>query len=309
MRFQPLILTAVPCLVIVSTAGAWGGKGHEVVGLIAERELSDDGRAAVAAILGEGVSLADVATWADEIRNRRRETAPWHYLNPPPADDAPLETDDPAAPVSTRPAIFVADRDCPGGNCVVGAIERFQRELADTSLPLERRREALKFLVHFVGDVHQPLHVGRGADRGGNDIRISWQGLPANLHETWDTLLIERERIIARQYAEELLYELTPGEREAWSGGSPADWAEESWHLANTSAYRLPDGTPVVSGMRLGRRYAQAAAPVIDRRLTQAGLRLARLIREALGGDADTTTAPAPSTPPPSPEHNAGTRK
>ena len=116
---------------------------------------------------------------ADQIRMQRPETAPWHYVNIPihPAPDEPSDYD--------------ATRDCPNDACVVAKIEQFERVLADRQVSQRQRLEALKYLVHFVGDVHQPLHTSNDHDRGGNEVPVTFMGRQTNLHAVWDTGIIE----------------------------------------------------------------------------------------------------------------------
>ncbi len=170
--------TAVPpvlFLVLPAAAAAWGPTGHRVVGQIAEDHLSAAARRGVEALIGPE-SLAEAATWADEIRSDPTwdKAAPWHYIS---IDDGEtLET--------TRRS---SDGD------VLWAIHHFSDVLRSADASHEEKGEALKFLVHFVGDVHQPLHVGRRADQGGNSVQVSWFGETTNLHRVWDSEMIDHE--------------------------------------------------------------------------------------------------------------------
>jgi hypothetical protein len=278
MRLPNRTLPAIAGPILLSiplTAFGWGATGHEVIGHVAEHYLSPESREEVARLLGEGVTLADVSTWADQVRPARRETAPWHYVNIPPGADG-----------------YVADRDCPDGQCVVAQTTRWGRVLGDRSASQEEQEEALKFLVHFVGDLHQPLHCGHAADRGGNDIRLTFLGRQTNLHEVWDTLLIERQQIPAQQYAAELVADIDESDLTAWRMGPPDRWATESWKLAGLYAYRSVRGRPLVSGDRIGREYASANQWILDQQLARAGVRLAWTIDQALGHQ------PPPAAPP-----------
>lgn len=167
---------ALIAVLIPATSFGWGRDGHRIIGHIAEQFLSTNARAAVRDLLGDE-SLADVSTWADEVRGSPayRWTAPLHYVNSPPGSDG-----------------YDAQRDCADGCCVVGAIEHYADVLRDSQAPRPVRIEALKFLVHFVGDVHQPLHAGYGVDRGGNDVKVFFFGDNTNLHSLWDSGLIRR---------------------------------------------------------------------------------------------------------------------
>ena len=126
--------------------------------------------ARVAEILGPGADMPSIASWADQVRNSRKETGPWHYI------DVPVN----------KPHVDLK-RDCPDGNCVIPKIDQFERTVADARATPLQRREALMYLIHLVGDMHQPLHCSDNADKGGNDIKLAFLGRPTNLHSLWDT--------------------------------------------------------------------------------------------------------------------------
>src|SRR5262249_27997043 len=150
-------------------AGAFGPDGHRIAGLLAEPRLCPAARAEVAALTG-GEPLAELGLWADMIREERPESAPWHYMN-----IADLR------PGGESRAAVAAYRSPPEGD-VLSAIDRFFTALSNRSLPETQRLDALRFLVHFVVDVHQPLHVGRVEDRGGNQIDVRYGDKVVNLH-------------------------------------------------------------------------------------------------------------------------------
>ena len=152
---------------------AWGKAGHRVVATIATTLLTGEARAQVADLLDPGTTLADISTWADEVRPSRPNTAPWHYGNIP-----------------GEASGYSAQRDCSRG-CVVSAIERSLRLLQDPSNDRAIRQEALKWLVHFVADLHQPLHA-IADERGGNDLIVQFNGHQTNLHRFWDGDMIDR---------------------------------------------------------------------------------------------------------------------
>ena len=119
-------------------------------------------------------NLADIAIWADKIRRNRKHENPWHYTN-----------------VKEGEWTYVISRDCPKRNCVIEKIKEFSSVLTNVELPLKRRKVALKYLAHFVGDVHQPLHLGNLKDRGGGKIRLTYLGENVTLHYLWDGGLID----------------------------------------------------------------------------------------------------------------------
>jgi nuclease S1 len=249
-------------LLLVSNALGWGQEGHRVIATIAERHLTASARERVRQILGPEESLAVVSTWADEIRPSRPETAPWHYI------DIPLDA-----------SAFDPARDCPNGNCITAAIIRFVAVLRDDASSPDSKNEALRFVVHFVADLHQPLHCADNHDRGGNDVHVTFFGANANLHSVWDTLLIERIDPDPESYAKRLDAALADSDISAFEQGTVEDWALESHVAAQKVAYGvLPRGET----LDLGTDYFRAAAPAVDLQLQKAGIRLASILNEAL---------------------------
>jgi hypothetical protein len=238
---------------------AWGRMGHRAAAKLAEARLSASARAAVRSLLEPGESLADASTWADEHRRALAGSGPWHYVN---------------VPITAE---RYDARFCPAEGCVVVKISDFRRILADTTASRGDRQQALRFLVHFVQDMHQPLHVGDRGDRGGNDLQLQFFGRGSNLHSVWDSRLFERE------YRDEsaLLADLSAaasGDSEAWTTGTVEDWADESLAAARR-AYRLPGSERELRpGSKLERDYLDANLPVARRRLAQSGVRLAAML-------------------------------
>lgn len=247
---------------------AWGRLGHRVVANFAERHLSDDARAGIAELLEPGESLADASTWADEHRRELPGTATWHYANVP--LDAP-RYDDRFAGAG------------PEWGQIVPRIHECRSILADRSRPADERRHALRFLVHLVGDVHQPLHVGDGHDRGGNglQVRFYWRG--TNLHHVWDSLLLEQWSRDEDLWHVELAALDHPRVRALAIKGAVEDWATESL-LSARQAYLDPaTGWWIGPGALLGEAYTEVNLPLATRRLYQAGVRLAFVLNESLG--------------------------
>ena len=241
-------------ILIPSVCFAWGRDGHRITGFIAAKYLTPQAAAAVKDLLGDQ-TLADVSTWPDEIRRERKETAPWHYANPAPDSDR-----------------FNLERDCPEEGCVVSAIIKFSHILRDGNASRRERIEALKFVVHFVGDVHQPLHLGYARDRGGNDIKVTFFENNTNLHSLWDSGMIRHTKKGWSDYATELAANITPQQRVLYGKLDPVVWATESYLLARSNAYAIPkDG-------QLGQDYLDKNIRVIERRLSMAGVRLAALL-------------------------------
>ncbi|MDA0206086.1 MAG: S1/P1 nuclease [Acidobacteria bacterium] len=244
-------LVLASLLLAATPAAAWGPVGHRAVGQIAEERLGEKAQQAVRGLLRDE-SLAEVALWADQIRSesRWRISSPWHYVNIPDGQT------------------YDRTRRSRDGD-VVGALERFVAVLRYDGSSREDKLAALKFIAHFVGDLHQPLHVGRASDRGGNEVHVSWFGKSSNLHRVWDSALISRLRLSPKSLVR-TLESRSPEEVEAWRRDSPMTWVDESMALR-----------PLVYNMRgrgLGRAYLREAGPVVEERLLQAGVRLAALL-------------------------------
>jgi S1/P1 Nuclease len=251
-----LILVAAPPL-----GFGWGREGHEVVALIAEQNMTPAALARAKAILG-GASLEEVASWADEYRRDHRETGPWHYINIPLSDSKIDMT-----------------RECPNGDCVIGKTEQFLAVLKDPKADQATKAEALKFVIHFVGDMHQPLHDEDNGDKGGNDRHVILDGHPDNLHWVWDTGLVERIDRNPQALARELECRITEEDRAAWVEGRIEDWVMEGHALAGSVAYRnlgTENPAPITAA------YEKEADPIIEIQLEKAGVRLAHLLNEAL---------------------------
>jgi hypothetical protein len=236
-----------------------------VVALVAEARLTKEAQAGALELLGPG-GLAIIVTWADEIRGERPETASWHYTNIP----AGARRYDP-------------DRDCRNNECVVGRVERFRASLVSPHSSRSDRVEALKFLVHLIADLHQPLHCINNQDRGGNEVLVTFLGQstrphsdrPWNLHAVWDYGLIEQTGLSDVDYASTLTRWLQHQPIRRWERGAPSDWVWEVHQAAIDHAYAIPQGN------QLGDAYLHSNRPVVDALLAKAGVRLARVLNEA----------------------------
>jgi hypothetical protein len=172
-RLTAVCLIGLTTLTFCSTSFAWGSDGHQIVAMLAEAQLTPTARKELDRLLAQepGSTLASISTWADEHRNPA--TAAWHYVNFPRGDCS-----------------YQPERDCPDGKCVVGVLDR-QVEVLRTSVDDEKRLNALKYVVHFMGDIHQPLHAGYRDDRGGNSYQLQAFMRGTNLHAFWDSGLIK----------------------------------------------------------------------------------------------------------------------
>lgn len=261
----------------ISAALAFGQEGHSIIGEIANRRLTAQALTAVENALGKGHSLAAVGSWADDVRDARPTTYNWHFV------DLPLTAD-----------TYDVNRDCKAdpakGDCVIAELGRLKKELSCAPTN-EAKAEALKFTVHFVGDLHQPLHTVL-EKRGGNgvDVTSTIKGntcrptandpnkcvISSNLHQMWDGVLITRFVWNWGSYVDRL--------EEGWlkspeaanaEQGSVQDWVEQSHKEARIAWDAVP------ADKKLTDDYLSAMVPVLDRQLGRGGLRLARFLNEA----------------------------
>jgi hypothetical protein len=278
------LLILLAALAAASPAAAWWEYGHETVARIAMDSVRPDTRMAIQRLLGKGRILetpeCSVATielasyWPDCIKtlgDRFNYAASWHYQNV-----------DICKP-------FDLKGPCKDGHCVSAQIERNARILADRKAPERERLMALAFLVHFVGDLVQPMHGGDHADLGGNRVAANYGliGGRVNLHSIWDGYLAERAISTPPAGARSLLASTSAAERDALAAGSVEDWSRESWAAARQYAYASllddPCGANPAVRPTLDEQDVRALIPVVRRQVAAGGLRLARLLDDALG--------------------------
>jgi S1/P1 Nuclease len=270
-------LLAPPCW-------AWGDEGHEIVAIVAAHFMTSAARTQVAALLAgdatgltSGTGMAAEATWADKFRDSDRNGAQIHYR----ATRAWHFIDIELADGDERAACTGAQG--PSQVCVVEKIDEFIAELKDSRTPIDERRQALQFLLHLIGDVHQPLHASDDHDQGGNAKRVKAPGFRGgNLHHYWDTEFVRRLGRNEQQVAEDLIGSITRDERQTWQHGDAAQWARESFVEARAHAYgKLP--APVADDRYLlPAAYVSDATTVVRRQLSRAGVRLAWVLNETL---------------------------
>ncbi len=234
--------------VVPTPALAWGKTGHRTAALVADRHLSGIARAHVREILG-AETLDEAGTWADEMRSDpspfwQKTASPWHYVTL---------------------GGFAYDKAPPEGDAL-SALTRFSATLRNPASSREERQLALRFIVHLVADLHQPLHAGRPGDRGGNDVKVKWFGRDTNLHAVWDSALVDEEQLSFTEWAERLNRHTSNAQIIADWVDNPVVWIAESAKIRD-SIY--PDGTD------LSYAYVYRHTPVVKQRLRQAGIRLA----------------------------------
>jgi hypothetical protein len=261
-------LTAIAALAVVlvpTPAFAWGKTGHRVVAAIADSQLSGLARAHVEQILGPGESLDEAANWPDEMRSApgdfwQKTATPWHYvtLNGIVYDHAPSEGD------------------------ALEALNRFSKTLQDPAASREDKQLALRFVVHLVGDLHQPLHNGKCCDKGGNDVKVTWFGKPTNLHVVWDSQIVDEEQLSFTELAAKLERHISNNDVIKWWDINPRDWMSESAQIRDTlypprakpkKGQKVKKGQPLLPDLSYG--YVFKFTPVMERRLSQGGVRLA----------------------------------
>jgi hypothetical protein len=274
---------------------AWGDEGHKVIGIIAEHFLEPIVRQKVDALLAAdadtltGADFVSRTTWADRWRDSDRygskaryyATQQWHFV------DQEMSGPDLNAACFGHPSLNgkVAS-DGPAQDCVVDKIEQFAVELKATDTSMPERTLALKFLLHLIGDLHQPLHAGDDDDRGGNQVLVldGRKTVAERLHAYWDKTVVERLGRDPERIADVLIkrYE---SQADAIAQGNPKSWAQESFEVARDVAYALPGETESDAhgdtAYRLDGAYEQAAVPAASQQMARGGIRLARMLNEA----------------------------
>lgn len=288
MRFSGKRYLAIPLLLLLCEgATAWGRVGHETVVRIAIEEMAPDTLEAAKALLDtDEAGLVAAATWADKVRDdeeddRWAHSFSWHFTN--------IDIDDPdiASACHGHPAVPEGKwaSEAPAGSCAIDKIAQFHAELGDPEVPARERRLALKFLLHLVGDLHQPLHSADDDDRGGNDKRARLPGHdPAPLHHYWDTVLVPAIEGGPRALAKALgAGDETPTADDALAP-DPRAWAEQTYALARGAVYAsLPEAD--AEGVHvLDEGYRRQAESIVAVQLQRAGRRLAELLDDALAG-------------------------
>ncbi len=255
MKFWTALL--LPLTAIAATvpapAFAWGKTGHRVTAAIADVHLSGLARAHVREILGVE-TLAEASNWPDEMRADphpfwRTTSSPWHYVTV---------------------GGITYDRAPPEGDALT-ALHFFRKLVLDPKTSADHRQLALRFIVHIVGDLHQPLHNGRPGDRGGNDIKVKWFGRDTNLHAVWDSAMVDGTGYSFTELTERLNRHTSSADVIAWWDPEPRHWIAESVHIRERI---YPAET------ELGYDYVYKHTPTVELRLKQAGVRLAAYLNQ-----------------------------
>ena len=236
---------------------SWGYVGHQVVARIAENHLSPQAKSAIQKLLGSE-SIVEVASWADEARNdeKYKSTAPWHFLN---------------LPLGLGREAFEKSVRGQSQQNVYSAVLAQEQVLKDQNSTREQKATSLKFLVHFIGDAHQPMHISRAEDKGGNTIQLQYNGRGTNLHSLWDSRLIDQEGLSYSELAGKV-DKATPEIIKQGADVDPMDWVWESYKI---SSGLYPE---IEKNNKVGDDYYKAHIGIVDERLELAGLRLAAVL-------------------------------
>ncbi len=242
---------------ITTNLWAWGQTGHRAVGKVAENHLTKKAKKNINKLLGTE-SLALASTWMDEIKSDSTYdyANEWHWVTIP------------------NGQTYAESEKNPNGD-VVEAIERMKLILKSDTAPRESKVRALKFLVHLVGDIHQPLHVGKGDDRGGNSLKVKWFRSSSNLHRVWDSEIIDDKQLSYTELAM-AVDNATESEVKKWQQGSAADWAHEAMtYREQVYKTKNPDG--------MSYEYMYENWDLMKNQLEKAGIRLAGILNEIFG--------------------------
>lgn len=257
-----IIAASLLAFSLPSSAWAWGKTGHRVGGDIAQDYLSTDAQDAITSILGvEG--LAEASTWPDFMRSSsddfwQGDSRTWHYVTIPKGE-------------------IYGDSPAPETGDAITALANFQTVLRDPSADPKEKARALRFAVHIIGDLHQPLHAGDGTDRGGNDLDVSWFGDSTNLHSVWDTKLVDDSQLSYTEYADRLGARITPELASEWNTSDPVIWVTESTALRDMI---YPEEG---SNLRWGYVFEHRAS--MELRLTQSGVRMAAWLNDTFASE------------------------
>ncbi len=283
--WKPILLVGL-CLISTGAAHPWSRAGHEASALIAEGRLDPATQAKIRALLGPGVGLDDIALCSDAIKRRSvncagaffvkraPHTKAWHYID---------------IPISDEPAAGGLQQYCPNDDCVTDRIADQTKVLKDPAAPRLEKQVALMHLVHFVGDLHQPLHCADDRDAGGNGKKVWFMAgprarKPATLHQLWDNMVEKdsvHDRLDVRGLARSLDGAITEEEAAAWARGSTHQWTIESHRIARNTIYPQYARD---KGKDLGKDYQDAMRPIAHEQVQKAGVRLAVLLDKTLAG-------------------------
>jgi hypothetical protein len=253
---KKFLLSILLFATVAASCFGWGATGHRATGHIANKYLSKKARKEIERIL-KGQSLAMASTWMDEVKSDSTfdYMSDWHWVTIPYG-------------MSYEQTVKNKNGD------IIQTLERVIAELKSRKLTPEQEAQNIKILIHLIGDIHQPLHVGGRDDKGGNDVKVMWFRADSNLHRVWDSDMIDDTKLSYTELAESLI---PPSEAElkAWQRASVRDWAKESQSYEK-QVYDIGNG-------KLGYRYSYLHYHIVRHRIQQAGVRLAAVLNDIYG--------------------------
>ena len=238
--------------------GSWGFFGHKTVATIAENHLTPEAKTAIKVLLGTE-SLVDVASWADEVRNQPeyKSTAGWHFVN---------------LPVGLSRSQFKDSIQAIKNENLLTALALNESIIRDSAATKAQKTVALKFIVHLVGDAHQPMHVSRAEDKGGNTIQVQFDGKGTNLHSLWDSRLLDHQGLSILQLSKK--DNVGKSKIRKWQRATPIDWLFESYKISS----KLYE--EVAQNNKLDEAYYQSHIGIVNKRIEMGGIRLAGVLNE-----------------------------
>jgi hypothetical protein len=271
-----IIQTFLLTILLVFSAFPWGAVGHETVAYIAEQNLCPTVREKIKPLLARE-SLEEISIWADTYKRNHRNTGPWHYI------DLPVRQNIRSKDI---PRYYLLYGRHPTNN-IISQINEEILVLKNSQTSFKEKQLALKYLVHFIGDVHMPFHTADDNDKGGNGKKVRFfaptsrsnRGHVTNLHSLWDNLVEIKAAEDPVQLGDELNKKISSAEKEKWSAGSVEDWAIESHDAANKIFEGLPPGSSENVTI-LARNYYFKMRPIVDEQLEKAGVRLAKVLED-----------------------------
>ena len=267
-QFLSLSTLFVTAIALIS----WGVTGHRTIGRIAANHLSPQASAAVRELLGNE-TLAEASTWPDEVRSQPeyKHTGPWHYIN---------------LPIGLSEPDFEKTVKGMTQENVYSALLQQEQVLGSTASSKEQKIEALKFIVHFIGDLHQPMHVSREEDKGGNTIQVNYSGVGTNLHALWDSKLLDHLGLDDQQLAQKV-DQVSAAQVSAWQSDPLIKWIWESYEISS----KLYAEIDAMNSRSIDDSYYQAHIQIVQQRIEMAGVRLAGVLNRIFASGLATSSA------------------
>ena len=261
---QRFIISLLLSVIVSNSAYAWGLTGHRVTGAIAEKYLTPQAKQFIDDLIGPE-NLAQASTYPDDQRSNPSEfwqktASPWHYVTVP------------------KGQVYEHVEHPKEGDAMT-ALNTFSQTLVDSKASKEDRQLALRFIVHIVGDLHQPLHAGNGTDRGGNDVKLEFFWQDSNLHRVWDSEMIDKRQLSYSEWTNWLTNAITDADVATWQAADPLTWIKESTDIRDVIYPAVPQNGEKI---KLNWQYAYDHGAKVQHRLSQAGVRLAAYLNNLI---------------------------